>query len=245
MKFSPQMREAIEGLYRTFAAYALPEFTEPCPCCHSAAEEALLHARPLRDLSWEMLINYVDDALLTWGDERTFKHFLPRILELFLSHSLAETTFYDPEMLFAKFRYGHWRTWPKQEQIAVEAVLHSIWHQVLSEAPNADRYADVESWICSIAQCEEDLTPYLSQWLNDDRLSSSFALSAILLESAVVLPSNNGRNPFWRERDPQYRQLQLWAKSSAVKEKLLAAESRCIDDEMISELAMARSIAAS
>ena len=120
------------------------------------------------------------------------------------------------EMMFSKFRYGNWRTWPDKEQAAVEAYLHSVWHEVLGDPPTEKSYSYLESWICSIGQCEDDLSSYLDEWIEDERQSASLALSWLLLTSAVALTSKNGRNAFWSGRDDQYAQLRKWVKSPAV-----------------------------
>lgn len=226
MECSSNLRKAIEGLYTAFSSYPLPSFTDPCLHCHSLDDEAKLHAAPLREIDSDHLRDYAVDALLVWGDVPLFKHFLPRIFELFVMTPDPAIVFADPEIMFSKFRHGAWRTWPREEQLAIEAFLCQLWDEVLGETPEDGAFTDVESWLCSIGQCEDDLDPYLHQWLEDERLSACLALSSFLLTSAVARIGTTGRNAFWQGRDVQYTQVQQWAKSPAVIGKMRLAEAR-------------------
>ena len=182
---TPAIRDAVEGLYDAFSGYELREFTDPCMHCHTLEDEAKIHARPLRELTKDDLREYAVDALLVWGDERDFKHFLPRICELFCSCELYADEvgkgyfLYDPHVLFTKFRHGDWRAWPAAEQEAVTRFLNAIWRWFLSDPPdegrNSEPFQNAEDMVCSIAQCEDDLSHYLAEWVEDKRLSSSIA----------------------------------------------------------------------
>jgi hypothetical protein len=239
---SPALRDAIERLYELFAKYPLPADTKPCPCCHTPDDEASLRAKPLRDLKAEQLDKYAGDALLVWGDVNVFKHFLPRIFELVVIIPDAAYAFPNPEIVFSKFLHGEWRTWPKEEQAAVERFLHAVWEEVLNTPPPAGISTDLESWLCSIGQCEDDLSPYLDQWMRDESLSACLELSSLLLSSAVARTGNRGRNAFWNGREAQYAQLKAWATSPAVVEKLRLAEAHWSNSDFSSTFAMARSI---
>ena len=244
MRISTELQLAIDDLYTVFARYPLPKFTDPCMHCHTLEDEAKLHAKPLRELDDEDLRDYAWDGLLVWGDVDTFKHLLPRLFELYMSTPKASYKLADPEILFSKFRHGNWRTWPAEEQGTVERFLHAMWKEILGDPPAELEIDDMESWICTIAQCEDDLNPYLHDWIEDNRVSSSLALSSLLLTSAVVREESTGRNAFWDERDVQYIQLKQWVRSEAVTKKLLAAEKESDDPELVSEFAAARTICA-
>jgi hypothetical protein len=242
MKVSSELQSAIDGLYEVFSRYPLPEFTDPCLHCHTLEDEAKLHAKPLRELGEENLRDYMCDALSTWGDVDTFKHLLPRLFELYVSTPNANYKLIDPEIMFNKLRYGKWRTWSSEEQAAVECFLYAVWKQILDDPPLELQIDDMEAWLCTIAQCEDDLDPYLNKWIEDNRVSANLALSSLLLTSAVVQAQDRGRNAFWETRDEQYAQLKHWARSEAVAKKLLTAEIECNDPELASEFAAARAI---
>lgn len=218
-----ELLDAVEKLYTTFAVYPLPKYTDPCLHCHSLDEEKMLRSKPLRQLGLDDLRDYANDALLVWGDILVFKYFLPRIFDLYITVADPWLEISDPEIVFSKFRHGQWRAWPRAEQDAVEFFLHAVWNDVLKNPPVGGNYVDVESWLCAIGQSEDDLTLYLEQWERDESQSACLALSAFLLSSAIVLSKRCGRNAFWKDRDIQYAQLQTWAKSPAVQEKLIRA----------------------
>lgn len=231
-----RLADAVGELYKVFAVYPIPAYTDPCLHCHSMDDEAKLRSKPLRELGLDELKDYASDALLVWGDERVFKHFLPRIYELYVTTTDPYLDLCDPEIMFSKFRHGQWRTWPKNEQAAVESFLHALWADVLANPPEQGSFVDVESWLCSLAQSEDDLSSYLSQWIDDERQPACLALSALLISSAVALPSTRGRNAFWEERDAQSEQLQVWAKSPAVRAKLERARTKWEDAELQEEI---------
>jgi hypothetical protein len=261
------LEDAIEGLYFAFSEYPLPEDTMPCGCCHSPDANELLHAEPLRKLEWKHFGQYPNQALLVWGDLNCFKHFLPRIFDLLLNVSDWDIEAPDPEWVFKKLDDGEWRTWPREEQAAVKKMLQAVWETVLSNPPIESPYIDVEQWLCSIALCEEDIGPYLAQWMEDQRISASWALSFLILGSDIayvdynvdnkvpVFREDDGRsktakvqewfvlphpNAWWKYCSTQYVQLLEWVRSSAVLEKLRQAEIGCGNSEMEREFTTAQ-----
>jgi hypothetical protein len=260
------LEEAIEGLYSAFSGYLLPEHTMPCTGCHSEGADDLLHAAPLRQLDWAHLRDYANDALLVWGDLNCFKHFLPRIFELVLTASDWRKRPPSPEAVFKRFHYGGWRNWHHGEQAAVRTKLQAVWETVRSNPPIEGGYVDVDLWLCSISQCEDNLRPYLCQWMDDKRLSASWALSSLILGSTIAYTSTDHAHPvwdfsedpavmlakvqawfelpqrgaWWKDCDTQYAQLQDWVKSAAVLEKLRRAEASCANTEMEREFATAQ-----
>lgn len=237
--------EAIEGLYVAFSGYPLPEDTMPCDGCHDLGANDLLHAAPLRELQWKHLDAYATDALMVWGDLDCYKHFLPRIFELILTAGQWPKT-PNPELVFHILRYGQWRTWPKEEQKAIERMLQAVWETVRSNPPIEGGYIDVDQWLCCISRCEDDLAPYLDEWMKDERLSAAWALSSLILGSEIAYtgadtnhdpPVWEGeesrarieewsklphRGPFWKGSDAQYSQLQEWVTSRAALENCIS-----------------------
>jgi len=259
------LQDSIERLYITFSEYALPEDTMPCGCCYPLGANELLHAEPLRKLEWKHLSGYANDALLVWGDLNCFKHFLPRIFDLLLNAGEWPKT-PTPERVFKRFRDGGWRTWSHEEQVAVEGMLQAIWETVRSNPPIEGGYIDVGLWLCSISQCEGDLSGYLNQWTEDKRLSACWALSSLILGSTIAYTGTDHsapvwdndedhdlmqakvqdwfnlpqRGPFWKDCDAQYAQLQEWARSPVALQKLQAAEMSCGNREMEREFTIAQ-----
>lgn len=76
------LSRAVERAYEVFASEPQPQTLHASP--HRDAEELLrtLTAAPLRMLTAEQLGPYSGWAMTTVGDERAYRHFLPRIFEL-------------------------------------------------------------------------------------------------------------------------------------------------------------------
>ncbi|EFH85170.1 hypothetical protein [Ktedonobacter racemifer] len=80
------LQETIEHIYTTFSSYLLHHPVEGCPHCISHEDQERIASKPLRELTEEDLRRYTLKALTTWGDVNDLKHFLPRMLELVVSH---------------------------------------------------------------------------------------------------------------------------------------------------------------
>ena len=152
------MDTPIENLYQVFAKYRLRPGMVGCPCCVTESDIERLYKKKLRELDAEDLGKYSLKAVTTWGDEYDFKHFLPRILELWddcVSH----------DMLFMKLQYLHWETWPPQEKDAIvvyfESILKSLWHE-FSQLPDATlgEESSFEAWV--IESDIEEISDFLS-----------------------------------------------------------------------------------
>jgi len=262
MKYQKVLEEAIEGLYVAFSGYPLPEDTMPCACCHDLDANDLLHGAPLRELQWKHLAGYSTEALMVWGDLECYKHFLPRIFELVVTAGEWPKT-PSPERVFGILPYGQWRTWPLQEQESVERMLRAVWETVRSNPPIEGGYIDVDQWLCCISQCEDDLGRYLDEWMDDERLSASWALSSLILGSTIAYTGTDHavrvreddpdriakirewfnlphRGAFWKDCDTQYAQLQDWVRSPAALEKLHRAEISCGNTDMEREFVTAQ-----
>jgi hypothetical protein len=123
------LRRATAALYHVFSIYPLKPKIEVCPDCELDAAEASLHTRSLRELRWKDFGVYPFKAMTTFGDEGDFKHFLPRIFELYLlDHKSAR---YDAAIVFDKLNYANWTSWPESETAAIRAFVTS-WLQSLT-----------------------------------------------------------------------------------------------------------------
>jgi hypothetical protein len=221
-----ELQTAIDDLYRVFAAYHLPAWTDPCRCCKTKADDELLRSRPLRELESEQLSKYAFSALLTWGNETVFKHFLPRIYELMSRPYGPQSLPIDSEILTAKLRLGRWRQWPAEEQRSLERYLHALWrfHLGTDQREFCAEWEELaDEWLCAIAQAEDVLQPYLLEWIADDRLTSVEALCSFILRSPIAASGRTVRNGFWEKCDRQYAELRKWIFSDCVKSKLQMA----------------------
>lgn len=53
-----ELADSVEGLYKAFAEYPLPAYTDPCLHCHTMDDEAKLRSKPLRELGLDELRDY-------------------------------------------------------------------------------------------------------------------------------------------------------------------------------------------
>jgi hypothetical protein len=158
------MATAVAELYGVFAQYPLRAPVEGCPHCVSPEYQALLEAQPLREIDAEHLDLYASKAMTTWGCVDDFRHFLPRILDLAalgqLGVWLATVT--------GKLRYAEWRTWPVEEQQAIETYLMALWRRTLGRyaarferAPGPYSAEDV---LVALAAADDEMQPFLEEW---------------------------------------------------------------------------------
>ena len=134
------LASAMAALYDAFEAYPLKERIDTCPHCALDAAERRLHLRPLRALAWTDLGTYSFKALTSFGDLDDLKHFLPRLLELYVvDHRGAP---YSLFMLFGKLEVAGWTTWPAAEVAAVRRCVDA-WQRALA---NEARQSDESAW---------------------------------------------------------------------------------------------------
>lgn len=208
------LRQAIDDLYLAFAQYPLPRWTGSCLHCHDEAEELRLHAKPLRDLTTEDLESYVWSALLTWGSVDTFKHLLPRILELAADYGWTV----DREIVLSRLRRGDWRTWPVEEQVSVSAYLMAVWTAALSDESFV---IPADEWLCVVGQAVDDLGPFLEAWYMNPHASSRYQLAEFIFENSNKIETR-GRlaGGFWSDRREQMAQVIDWLLRPSVSEIL-------------------------
>jgi hypothetical protein len=125
---SGKLAAAIESLYATFGGYRLRTKVDYSPhTTITEADERALHGRPLRELTARDLALYSMKALTTWGDEDDLRHFLPRMLELVA----IQPGWTDVPTVFLKLTDAEWRSWPLEEQRAIERYFGELWNAAL------------------------------------------------------------------------------------------------------------------
>ncbi len=220
--------EAIDLLYRTFESYSLFNPVEGCPCCVTKEDQEYLQVKPLRQLTKDDLRKYGFKAMTTWGDENDFRHFLPR--------------FVDPEIVLGKLTYGHWQTWPQEEQAAVEAYLRAVWQLVLSHSdgdPDTKHgFGDIDTCLCAIGQAEDDLTPYLDSWLHQDTATAIQQLGEFADQNQYAIAGEDIlENAFWKDRQGPMRQVIRWMKDTRTVNHLEDLFFKDVDGPYANELA--------
>ena len=145
---SVSLRNAIEQLYRVFAAYPAP--AEPLSASHlrdpAAIKKRLLSA-PLRELLEDQLSSYPAQAMTTVDGVDTYRHFFPRIFEL--AAQGAKTHGFDPWLIASKVVYGGFQSWPDAERLAVAGAFLEAWKWALTFDVEDSRAAQ---WLEGVAR---------------------------------------------------------------------------------------------
>lgn len=228
-KLPPATRKsALEALYATFNRYDGTHL-EGCPHCISFEDSAALRRAPVRRLGGE-LHRYLFKAMTTWGTEEDFKHFVPRLLELYASSA-------DGWLLCDKLACARWRSWPELERGAVEGYLLSLWRERLVEdGPPLPGVALLDTML----SLGLDLGPYdlrtkLEAWRSAQSRESTRSLARFVLEhgDALFWPSpSTGRPTLWQARPAIAAEVRAWLLEPATRARLEASFLEHGDDEV-------------
>jgi hypothetical protein len=139
------LKAAIENLYDTFSPYTTLGM-QHCDCgCISEADVQKLFSKPLKELTVDDLVFYLGKAMTTWGEVQHYKHFLPRICELYTyQRSSGVIEFYDIEN---KLDYAQWKEWPVIEIAAVMDFVQEDWKAFAKESVSEIRLTDLEAYL--------------------------------------------------------------------------------------------------
>ncbi len=196
------LRESAEQLYAVFSDPSWRCSVEFCEHCGPVTDA--LYKKPLRDLTASDLERYCRKAMTTWGNERDFKHFLPRILEL-LPSSLSSAPGVDIEVVLGKLRYAKWREWPARERDAIGGYLCALWDYLLARFPNEP---EIDEWLCGIARAVDDLTSFLQAWWDAPGPEGYLNFAAF---GGTVLHTNQLADAvWWEELSAQKHQVLSW-----------------------------------
>ena len=232
-----QLAFAIDNLYVVFGLYKPPAHPAFCAHCVSDVEDAILHSKPLRELSAEELKRYSFKAISTWGTVEQFKYLLPRLYELVLQEGFG----YDAEILFKKPRYGDFGSWPHTERQALYEYCDALWRFALAHHPLIDylpAFVNIEDCLCSVAQIVDDLHPLLQLW-DSDTTSATLHLGDFAADNASKLLANRTlfNNAFWDERPEQVKQVADWFLTRDFAAILDFAELGTLSPDVAEELA--------
>jgi hypothetical protein len=111
----PRLAAAIERLYDVFGTYQLGH-PDNSPLNPPIPDE--LSTVPLRRLEGEALWWASSKVVTTFGDGDTLRWLLPRAFEVLSTYVRSADV--DPVFLLPKLDRAGWRTWPTEEQAAVE-----------------------------------------------------------------------------------------------------------------------------
>jgi hypothetical protein len=206
--------EAAEREWRAAVAalYEMTRFDRPrgpvdrCDGCTSEAEARAFRAVEREAAPADLMDRYGFKAMTTWGDERDFRWFLPRLLELVGDEpgGLA-----NADVLVGKLEYAGWSAWPEEEREAVRRAFAAIWRLWIDGGrhwrlpwcpPDHLRPIDAHDILPALARLGVDVAPLLDELFaratdDHDLASEAVALAEILAEAA------DATNPFEGERE--------------------------------------------
>lgn len=116
---------AIDNLYAVFSKYT-PADMYYCDCgCIDPADVKQLASKKLRELEEDDLSSYHGSALCTWGGVSHYKHFLPRILEVYDHNERCGLIgLYE---ITHKLAYANWQTWDESELKTIKNFIFCDW----------------------------------------------------------------------------------------------------------------------
>ncbi|MFF5289312.1 hypothetical protein [Paractinoplanes globisporus] len=204
-----RLDQAVGTLYATFARFELGPVAG-CPHCVGEDDQREIRRAPLRELTGEDLDHYAFKAISTWGDADDLRHFLPRLLELAAHGDLPV----DVATVVGKLRLARWSRWPPDQRDAIEAFAGAWWRRTLTIFPAPDDAATV---LRAIGQAIDDLSPFLSAWLDPPTELAARHLAAFVDELAHSIrrrPTGPVLPGWWHD---QPAQLLTWLARPAVR----------------------------
>ena len=195
---------AIEKLYKTFAVYPFKSTIEGCPCCVSGSDKEKIHSKQLKELEEDDLSRYAFKAISTWGNIEDFKHYLPRIFELLSTTDFIVDTF----VVLGKLEYGDWKTWPDNEQKAINDFLLTWWQDLIK----SKSYFDLEAFI-EIYKLTGSIDEILLRWTID--FNNNSFVNYIELVQDYYSDLCRKRNDFKELKEKDADKLLTWIRSNS------------------------------
>ncbi|GHO50398.1 hypothetical protein [Ktedonospora formicarum] len=214
------LQETIEHIYTTFASYLLHHPVEGCPHCVSHEDQERIASKPLRELTEEDLRRYTLKALTTWGDVNDLKHFLPRMLELVVSHRFPYLDY-----ICSKLNYANFERWPEGERQPIMVLVLQLWDASLRDLPQSPSSPDV--LLGELSPILDDYIPFLNDWRSR---RTPYALRHL----AWFICGN-----IWQGQFQKHQQIQQWFREPATKAALEEGFDRFIDESWGNDLAEA------
>jgi hypothetical protein len=192
------LEDAIEGLYRAFAATPKPQRIDGCPCCIDRKEISVLLGKSVRLITPQELGSYASSAFLTVGNVTDYLYFLPRILEITATDS---SWWPDPEVTGRAIRSANPDTWTDAQRTALNDFLKAV----VGNAIQPGHYHELDGWMCAIGRMEFDVRPFF-----DEIAKCPEAVLDYFETNAKSLPRNKLTNPFWELPYPAHDAIVDW-----------------------------------
>jgi len=194
MTLPKQLTSSIEGLYQAFKQYSRPLRSGVSPYAGIRQSDIeRLASRPLRALEPRDVQAYARHALTTWGDDREFRHYLPRLFELLT----VDSHWADIELLIGKL-HPEWTSWPGEERSAVLRFFDALWDWALESYPATISAREV---LRGLAAVGVELTPFLDRWRRAQPHASAAQLASFILLEEPDLQAGSLVQSFADPRD--------------------------------------------
>lgn len=192
---SPKLQSAIDECYETFSSFPLPARLDASPLRDSGEILATLSSAPLRALTGEQLGPYASWALTTVGDDRDYRHFIPRIFEL----SVTDPVWLggEPPVMADKLNRASWRSWPVEQRDAVLRFFRAAFDAMLGMHP--DEVAESAAlWFCGLVKLGESASLTFQLWRSNRSSNAALHLASFVIDEAKHLQRHQEiRGPFW------------------------------------------------
>jgi hypothetical protein len=200
---------AINLLYKVFARAEKLDTISFCECCFTDEEVGKLLNTDLKDLSQKDFENYIYSLFNTAGDIEDFQYFLPRIFELLC---ITPSYLAESEIAYKKLRLAEWDLWDEPLKLAIKNFLKAVWNNELYKDD-----PDINTLLCSIGQCEDDLSSYL------DLIPPNAALIELLEANRDFTKTGELSNSFWSDRKDQMNQVISWFNLETTQKMIIKA----------------------
>lgn len=220
--------QVIDSLYDVFRPYQLGSDFDGCDHCVDPVATKRLARIDLRNLSMEDLSRYSQKAITTWGDDRHFRYFLPRLFELVLEDPRHESL--HIEVLFGKLAYANWYQWHQREREAIGSYFELLWKSVLSQPALFQDDDIADSVLCAFGAARADLDAFLSYWTttNENAARTHFN-EFVVLNASYLRDKDRLWNTFWENDSKESTTVKEWLSSDSLRTLILSREA-CADE---------------
>lgn len=188
--------DAIERSYLEFARMPCPQKLHASPSRDASEILRTLTSAPLRALTGEQVGPYSNWAITTVGDDRDYRHFLPRIFELAVTDPVWLGT--EPAVMASRLNMAKWRAWPAEQQTAVLRFYSAAFGAVVERHPRDGQSA--ADWFCGIAALGEPPSVTYEQWLASALPNAALHMASFIIAEAKHLSRHaEVRGSFWEE----------------------------------------------
>jgi len=213
------LNESIKNLYIVFSKYPKPNDISGCYHCISEEEKRPILEKNLIELQPNDLKEFAHSGLLTIGTELDFKYLLPRLFEI-VATRLDEFPI-NTEVIFSKLKKANWEKWDKLEIDAIKEFLHKLWNSRFDTYIDYDdNILPISELLCSISQCEDDISSYLEFWSLQPPEISYLYMFDFIYDNLEMFTNNNFKISFWSERVEQLSQIVMWMENINIYDKI-------------------------